>query len=183
LAAQNDMEPASRTPEGEPNRCPVCGKRVRIEPSRPSGDVPCPHCGHLLWFQRCQKSPGSLNPLADRSISAKGSSRRSDYGLDEFRRMLEETRKLAPLSTIVGSVPGLGSVKEVLRDADAEKEMRRLAAIIDSMTPNERRQPDLIERKRGKRIAVGAGVDLGDVTKLIKEFGAMQNVMRRLRRK
>jgi PTS system fructose-specific IIA component/PTS system nitrogen regulatory IIA component len=44
------MEPSSRTPEGEPNRCPICGHVVAIEPSRPPGDAPCPHCGHLLWF-------------------------------------------------------------------------------------------------------------------------------------
>jgi hypothetical protein len=44
------MEPASRTPEGESNRCPICGNEVRIEPSRPPGDAPCPCCGHLLWF-------------------------------------------------------------------------------------------------------------------------------------
>jgi len=44
------MKPSSRTPEGEPNRCPVCGKDLRIEPSRPAGDAPCPHCGHLVWF-------------------------------------------------------------------------------------------------------------------------------------
>ena len=44
------MEPSSRTPEGEPNRCPVCGKALQIEPSRPPGDAPCPHCGTLLWF-------------------------------------------------------------------------------------------------------------------------------------
>ncbi|MGA2255885.1 MAG: hypothetical protein ABSG53_14660 [Thermoguttaceae bacterium] len=44
------MEPTTRTPEGEPNRCPVCGKRLQIEPSRPPGDAPCPHCGSLLWF-------------------------------------------------------------------------------------------------------------------------------------
>ena len=44
------MQPSSRTPEGEPNRCPVCGKDLQIEPSRPPGDAPCPHCGTLLWF-------------------------------------------------------------------------------------------------------------------------------------
>lgn len=44
------MEPSSRTPEGEPHRCPLCGNALRIEPSRPPGDAPCPHCGHLLWF-------------------------------------------------------------------------------------------------------------------------------------
>jgi hypothetical protein len=44
------MEPSSRTPEGQPNHCPVCGRRVKVEPSRPADDAPCPHCGHLLWF-------------------------------------------------------------------------------------------------------------------------------------
>ena len=41
---------SSRTPEGTPNRCPVCGTHMRIEPSAPSGDAPCPCCGHLVWF-------------------------------------------------------------------------------------------------------------------------------------
>src|SRR5262249_52487779 len=47
----------SRTPEGIPNRCPVCGSAVRIEPSSPSGDAPCPTCGHLLWFTRSAVRP------------------------------------------------------------------------------------------------------------------------------
>ncbi len=41
---------SSRTPEGQPNHCPVCGSDLRIEPSDPPGDAPCPRCGHLLWF-------------------------------------------------------------------------------------------------------------------------------------
>jgi anti-sigma B factor antagonist len=41
---------SSRTPEGQPNHCPVCGSHLRIEPSDPAGDAPCPQCGHLLWF-------------------------------------------------------------------------------------------------------------------------------------
>jgi anti-anti-sigma factor len=41
---------SSRTPEGSPNHCPVCGSEVKIEPSDPSGDAPCPRCGHPLWF-------------------------------------------------------------------------------------------------------------------------------------
>lgn len=41
---------SSRTPEGYPNRCPLCGNVVCVEPSRPFGDAPCPCCGHLLWF-------------------------------------------------------------------------------------------------------------------------------------
>jgi hypothetical protein len=44
------MNISSRTPEGDPNRCPVCGNDLRVEPSRPPGDAPCPSCGTLLWF-------------------------------------------------------------------------------------------------------------------------------------
>jgi hypothetical protein len=51
------MTVSSRTPEGLPNHCPVCGNDLLIEPSRPAGDAPCPHCGHLLWFNR-GPSPG-----------------------------------------------------------------------------------------------------------------------------
>lgn len=44
------MQPSSRTPEGWANRCPICGHRITANPSLPPGDAPCPHCGHLLWF-------------------------------------------------------------------------------------------------------------------------------------
>jgi hypothetical protein len=44
------MDISSRTPEGEPNRCPACGNRFRLDPSRPPGDAPCPFCGTLVWF-------------------------------------------------------------------------------------------------------------------------------------
>src|SRR5438552_232687 len=44
------MNISSRTPEGQPNRCPLCGQDLRIEPSLATRDAPCPHCGHLLWF-------------------------------------------------------------------------------------------------------------------------------------
>ena len=61
------MQPSSRTPEGEPNTCPVCGQTVRIEPSRPPGDAPCPHCGHSIWFG---SSPNRLIAFGLRSRSA-----------------------------------------------------------------------------------------------------------------
>ena len=56
------MESSSRTPEGQPNHCPVCGKDLRIDPSRPPGDAPCPHCGHLLWFRDVEESQPGANP-------------------------------------------------------------------------------------------------------------------------
>jgi DNA-directed RNA polymerase specialized sigma24 family protein len=59
------MVPSSRTPEGSPNRCPVCGNFLCIEPSQPPGDAPCPACGHLLWFLRDDVSPLELLQAAD----------------------------------------------------------------------------------------------------------------------
>lgn len=56
------MESSSRTPEGQPNHCPLCGKDLRIDPSRPPGDAPCPHCGHLLWFRDVEESRPGANP-------------------------------------------------------------------------------------------------------------------------
>ena len=46
---------SSRTPEGDQNRCPVCGQECRVEPSEPLRDGPCPHCGHLLWFAKSRE--------------------------------------------------------------------------------------------------------------------------------
>ena len=61
------MQPSSRTPEGEPNRCPVCGKTLHIEPSRPPGDAPCPHCGHPLLFGLRTDGGAVPTKLAQRS--------------------------------------------------------------------------------------------------------------------
>lgn len=51
---------SSRTPEGSPNRCPICQAMICVEPSQPPGDAPCPHCGNLLWFS---KPAGSSGPM------------------------------------------------------------------------------------------------------------------------
>jgi hypothetical protein len=59
------MEPASRTPEGESNQCPICGNEVRIEPSRPPGDAPCPCCGHLLWFSSSKPSAAVVLSMSE----------------------------------------------------------------------------------------------------------------------
>ena len=59
------MAPSSRTPEGEPNRCPVCGKSLCIEPSRPPGDAPCPHCGCLIWFEQASSTRGDRGAVEE----------------------------------------------------------------------------------------------------------------------
>jgi adenylate cyclase len=63
------MTVSSRTPEGDANRCPICGNTLRLEPSRPPGDAPCPSCGSLLWFPALTTAYGKPNeeapPAAD----------------------------------------------------------------------------------------------------------------------
>src|SRR5947209_13760658 len=60
------MPIASRTPEGWPNRCPVCGAEIRIDPSQPPGDAPCPRCGQLVWFDQTGLQRRALEMIASR---------------------------------------------------------------------------------------------------------------------
>jgi len=64
------MNISSRTPEGRPNYCPVCGSDVQIEPSDPAGDAPCPRCGHLLWFVWEELGDTQVIKLAGSSFDA-----------------------------------------------------------------------------------------------------------------
>src|SRR5260221_13168626 len=103
------MIPASRTPEGTPNRCPICGKSVRIEPSSfPTMDAPCPHCGHLLWFTGPAKFRAPA--LAHDLVSARRPQKTNAH--DEERRLSKSQRivwvLIAAISTcIVGMNDGL----------------------------------------------------------------------------
>src|SRR5579863_9697606 len=97
------MKPSSRTPEGVPNLCPVCGHKVYITPSRPPGDAPCPRCGHLLWFD-AECSPRGRRPArlqsADSYSSLVGSSPppdRLDGHLDKRPKAVTGKRELTLL--------------------------------------------------------------------------------------
>ncbi len=191
------MNPSSRTPEGIPNRCSVCGKRVHISPSRPSADAPCPHCGSLLWFE-AQKADRSA-PQARRSrragdlrlpqpanssaqpadAPAATSAGASRFTLVDFRTAMCQMRKLGPLKQIMSWIPGMGKVVEIMSacDDDAEQDLKRIEGIIDAMTPAERVNPALIESARRQRIATGSGTGEADVSKLIWEFSAMAGMM------
>jgi hypothetical protein len=71
------MIPSSRTPEGTPNRCPICGNSIHVEPSSfPTNDAPCPHCGHLLWF--ASKSANLVVPLSADDLTVRPHPARAD---------------------------------------------------------------------------------------------------------
>ena len=95
--------------------------------------------------------------------------------------MLGQTKKLGPINKIMGMIPGMSAMSEMLGDVDAEKDMRRLVGIIDSMTPDERRNPSkVIDQSRRRRIAAGAGVEPHEVNELVKQFDGMADVMKRM---
>jgi len=100
--------------------------------------------------------------------------RSGEFTLDDFRNMIAQTTKLGPMQKIMGMMPGMGSFSDMLEGADVEKDMRRMFGIIDSMTPDERRNPTkIIDQSRRRRIAAGAGVEPHEVNELVKMFGMM----------
>jgi signal recognition particle subunit SRP54 len=105
--------------------------------------------------------------------------RRSEFTLQDYRDQLRQLGKMGPLDQVLSMVPGLGSMKNV--DVDAgEREMKRAVAIIDSMTPTERRDPSVINGSRRKRIAKGSGHAVEDVNRLLKQFVQARKLMKGL---
>ena len=107
--------------------------------------------------------------------------RKGEFTLDDFKKMLGQTKKLGPLNKIMGMIPGMGNLKDLVGEADAETDMRQLVGIIDSMTPEERRNPKkVIDQSRRRRIAAGAGVEPHQVNELVKQFEPMADIMKRM---
>jgi signal recognition particle subunit SRP54 len=101
------------------------------------------------------------------------------FTLEDFKKMLLQTRRLGPLGKVLGMIPGMGGMQEMLAGADLEKDMQRLFGIIDSMTPEERRSPGrVIDQPRRRRIAAGAGVEPNEVSDLVKQFDGMAAMMK-----
>jgi signal recognition particle subunit SRP54 len=95
--------------------------------------------------------------------------RRAEFTLDDFREQLRQVRKMGPLDSLLEMIPGLGVRMQGAGGVD-ERQLGRVEAIIDSMTPAERRQPSLIDGSRRRRIARGSGTSIQDVNRLLRQF-------------
>ncbi|MFO0427154.1 MAG: signal recognition particle protein [Planctomyces sp.] len=102
---------------------------------------------------------------------------RGKFTFEDFRKQMRQIRKLGSMRDIMKMIPGLGGIVDQLGDVNPEDDMRRIEGIINSMTPDERNNPDLIDRGRRNRIARGSGVQAADVNKLLKDFTAMSRMM------
>jgi signal recognition particle subunit SRP54 len=106
--------------------------------------------------------------------------RRNQFTLEDFLQQMRQVRKMGPLSAMIGMLPGMGSMKQ-LKDAEVDEgELDQVEAIILSMTPDERANPAMINGSRRKRIASGSGTKIQQVTRLVKQFDQMRQMMRQM---
>jgi signal recognition particle subunit SRP54 len=106
--------------------------------------------------------------------------RKSEFTLEDYRDQFAQVRKMGPLDQVLAMIPGLGRAAKGVDTAAGEREMLRTVAIIDSMTPAERRDPSLLNGSRRKRIARGSGTGVDDVNRLLKQFVQARKLMKQL---
>jgi len=92
------------------------------------------------------------------------------FTLGDFRDMMQKLRKPGLMTKMLTLMPGMGDLSKMMANADSDKEMRRLTGIVDSMTPDERKNPKTIDPSRKNRIATGCGVQPNQVSDLVKQF-------------
>jgi len=102
------------------------------------------------------------------------------FTLNDFREQIQQMRGMGGIGNLLDKLPGLPAVRQQVDVAKGEKEFVRFEAIINSMTVAERRNPDVINGSRKKRIAGGSGTQIQDVNRLLKQFHLMQKMMKRL---
>jgi len=106
--------------------------------------------------------------------------RANEFTLEDFRDQLKTIRKMGPLESIIGMLPGMGNIKALAENKPDEKQIGRIEAIIGSMTPEERRKQHIINGSRRKRIARGSGTSVEEVNRLLKQFVQMQKMLKQL---
>jgi signal recognition particle subunit SRP54 len=100
------------------------------------------------------------------------------FTLEDFRSQLDQIKKMGPIGQLLQMVPGAGQMAGAAQAAVDSGEMKRIEAIIDSMTPEERRSPGIIKASRRRRIALGSGTSTAEVNRLLKQFAEMQKMMK-----
>ena len=106
--------------------------------------------------------------------------RSNEFTLEDFRDQLKTIKKMGPIEQIVGMLPGMGNVKALAENKPDDKQIGRIEAIINSMTPDERRKQHIINGSRKKRIAKGSGTTVEEINRLLKQFVQMQKMLKSL---
>ena len=105
--------------------------------------------------------------------------RKAQFGFDDYLESMKQMKNMGGISSVLGMMPGMGGAQmKQLEDAIDEKKMSQIEAIILSMTPKERSNPEVLNLSRKRRIAAGAGVDISEVNKLVKQFEQGRKMMK-----
>jgi signal recognition particle subunit SRP54 len=104
--------------------------------------------------------------------------RRGEFTLEDYRDQLGQVRKMGPLESVLSMIPGLGNAAKDVDTEQGERDLKRALAIIDSMTPLERREPSVLNGSRRKRIARGSGTHVEDVNRVLKQFVQARKLMK-----
>jgi signal recognition particle subunit SRP54 len=108
---------------------------------------------------------------------------KGSFTLEDFADQIRQVRKMGPLSQILDMMPGnLGAAARSVDPKDADRQMRKTEAILSSMTTAEKRYPEILNASRRRRIARGAGLDVQDVNRLLKQFRDMQRIMKTMQK-
>ncbi len=106
--------------------------------------------------------------------------RLEDFTLDDFGEQLKAIKKMGPLENLLGMLPGMGNLKQIAQQKPDDKQLARIEAIISSMTSGERRNHQVINGSRRKRIAKGSGTSVEEVNRLLKQFVQMRKMLKSL---
>ncbi len=105
------------------------------------------------------------------------------FDLEDFLGQIQQMKKLGGMASLMDKLPGMHQLPDSVREQVNDKQVARLEAIILSMTPEERRRPEIIKGSRKRRIANGSGTQIQDVNRLLKQFSQMQKMMKQMNRK
>ncbi len=103
-----------------------------------------------------------------------------EFTLEDFLKQMQQIKRMGPISQLMEMIPGFNRMAGDVDLSDAEKEMKRVEAIIQSMTPEERRNPKILKASRKRRVAAGSGTSVQEVNALLKQFREMQRMMKQL---
>lgn len=107
--------------------------------------------------------------------------KKAEFDFEDYLSSMNQMKKMGGLTSILGMMPGMGGMKmPEIDESEAEKGMKRTESIIYSMTPEERRNPSLLNPSRKRRIANGAGVDISEVNRLVKQFEQARKMMKQM---
>jgi signal recognition particle subunit SRP54 len=129
----------------------------------------------LTLIERTQAAvdPGQARELGERALGG-------EMDLEDFLTALRQVKRMGPLEGLLAMLPGMGALKAAREAHVDERELARMEAIVSSMTPEERRHPDILDASRRRRVARGSGTQVQDVNRLLRQFEAMRRVAREM---